>query len=388
MVKRSGEYWWWYYGIKGSRIGELASQNGARIFDIERYETSDGTRHALLMINNVNSLTTKVRQIMKPGAEDAAFGFYLKEVGGPIYAALQSQKVFEPASAIKVLHHLHAMREVQSGDASLSDIVTWFAHPDDPARYPDDSGYSSDKNKCAYESDGDPIPDTEYTDPLGTVILKQMMEQSDNRTTDAVVNTFGMNAINNTADFVGMDDTQVNHRIGCPRDASPSPYESNELTLHDAGLLYEGVANGTLLGTGSIRDTFYDYMLNSVNGWKDVVDEEAAKLGLSQAVADDFLANMTAAVKGGSYTNTPDCPDDVSGVCKVLRRTGFGVLSLPFKGRTGEIVPKDYVYGSFVDGLFKCGTKCDDEIDKIGEVRSKAHFEMLRPRIKAALQTW
>jgi hypothetical protein len=233
-------------------------------------------------------------------------------------------------------------------------------------------------------------------DPLGNVILKQMMEQSDNRATDAVLNLFGMAPINNTADFVGMDDTQVNHRIGCPHKASPSPYTRNELTLHDAGLLYEGVANGTLLGTGSLRDTFYDYMLNNVGGWKDVVDEEAAKLGLSQATADDFLNNMKTAVKGGSYTNGADCPEGTSGVCQLLRRTGFGVLSLPFQERTG-VVLKHYVYGSFVDGVFSCGpsdkvdgkeTACDDEVGKIGEVRSEAHFEMMRPRIRAALMTW
>jgi Beta-lactamase enzyme family len=388
MVRRSGEYWWWYYGKKGSQVGELAAQNGARIFDIERYQTSDGTRYAVLMLNDVNALTTKVRQIMKPGTQNAAFGFYLKQVGGPVYAALQSQKVFEPASTIKVLHHLHAMREVQAGDASLSDIITWFVRPSDDARYPGDSDYSDDKNKCAYENDGDPITDVPYMDELGDVILKQMMEQSDNRATDAVLNEFGMDAINDTADFVGMDDSHINHRIGCPGNASPSPFKSNELTLHDAGLLYEGVANGSLLGTGTFRDSFYDYMLNGVGGWEDVVDEEAAKLGLSSAVADDFLDNMTTAVKGGSYTNGADCPQGTSGVCELIRRTGFGRLSLPFKGRTGEIVPRNYVYGSFVDGVFKCGSNCDGEIEVIGDVRSAAHFEMLRPRIKAALMTW
>jgi hypothetical protein len=33
-------------------------------------------------------------------------------------------------------------------------------------------------------------------------------------------------------------------------------------------------------------------------------------------------------------------------------------------------------------------TACDDEIGEIGEARSEAHFEMMRPRIRAALMTW
>ncbi|MGH2703272.1 MAG: serine hydrolase, partial [Actinomycetota bacterium] len=388
MVRRSGEYWWWYHGIKATRVSALLAQNGARLIDIERYDTDNGKRYAVIMLNDLDALSTRVREIMRPGAKKASFGFYLKEVGGPVWAALQHNHVFEPASTTKVLHHLTAMQAVQDARASLTEDITWFVRPDDDARYPGDSDYSDDKNKCAYESDGTPIASNSYVDELGEVILRQMMEQSDNRATDAVLNRFGFNAINDTADDVGMTNTELNHRIGCPRDASPN-YARNELTLFDAGLLYEGVSNGSLIGTGVLRNTFYDYMLNGVGGWKSVVDEEASDLGLSQAVADDFLEAMTAAVKGGSYTNSADCPSGVSGECKLVRRTGFGRLSLPFKfSPTGAPILKDYLYGSFVDGEFECGNNCDGEIELIGEVRTQAHFEMMRPRIRAALETW
>lgn len=387
MVRRSGEYWWWYHGIKAGRVGELLAQNGARLVDIERYSTNAGTRYAVIMLNDLDPLSTKVRQIMRPGVQGAAYGFYLKEVGGPVRAGLQTTKVFEPASMIKVVHHLTAIRAVEAGSASLTEDVTWYAHPDFDARYPGDPGYSDDKNKCAYESDGTAITSEEYSDELGEVVLRQMMERSDNRTTDAVLNRFGKATVNATADVIGMTDTEIHHRIGCPKAAS-SDYQSNEFTLFDAGLLYEGVANGSLLGA-SFRTTFYDYMLNNVNGWKPVVDEEASDLGLSQDVADDFLAGMATAVKGGSYTSGAGCPSGVSGECKRLRRTGFGVLSLPFKvSDTAPPVLTHYVYGSFVDGVFKCGNNCDGEIELIGEVRKQAHFKMLRGRIRAALQTW
>jgi hypothetical protein len=388
MVRRSGQYWWWYHGITGQRVGQLLAQNGARLVDIERYSTSNGNRFAVIMMNNLNALSTKVRQIMRPGVQGASFGFYLKEVGGPVWAALQRNHVFEPASMIKVLHHLTAFQAVDDGNASLTEDITWYVRPSDDARYPGDSDYSNDKNKCAYDSDGNAITSDPYVDDLGAVVLKQMMEQSDNRNTDAVLNRFGFNAINATADAIGMTKTEVNHRIGCPHKASPSPYTRNEFTLHDAGLLYEGVSNGSQLA-GTLRDTFYNYMVNGTGGWKAVVDQEAAALGLSQSVADDFLAAMKTAVKGGSYTNSATCPSGVSGECKLLRRTGFGVLRLPFiVSPTAPPFLRDYVFGSFVDGEFKCGSNCDGEIAKIGDVRTKAHLEMLRPRIREALMTW
>lgn len=387
MVRGSGEHWWWYHGVKASSVGELASQNGARIIDIERYSTSNGARYAVIMLDTLNDLSRKAWILMQPAArKGVAYGFYLKEVGGPVRAALQENKVFEPASTIKVLHLLHAMQQVQDGNASLEESITWFVRPSDPARYPDDSDYDDDKNKCAYESDGSAITTMSYVDELGDVILRQMMEQSDNRTTDATLDRFGRAAINETADEVGMTRTEINHRIGCPGAASPQPFERNELTLHDAGLLYEGVSNGTLL-TGDDRDDFYDFMLNGVGGWKPIVDAEAADLGKSQAVADDFLANMRTAIKGGSYTNGVGCPNGSTGECKLIRRTGFGVLSLPFKV-AGGIVPKDYVYGSFVDGTYECGSSCSDELDAISQARSSAQKEIVRSRIREALMTW
>ena len=46
-----------------------------------------------------------------------------------------------------------------------------------------------------------------------------------------------------------MTSSKVNHRIGCPGKASPQPLTHNELTLRDAGRIYEGSQNLTLLNT-------------------------------------------------------------------------------------------------------------------------------------------
>jgi hypothetical protein len=388
MVEHEGKYWWWYRNQSADQVAEHAAQLGARIVDIERYQVNGIPRYAVILLNNVNALTTQVREIMRPPMQGTAWGFYFKRVDGPVYAALQHRHVFEPASMIKVLHHLHAMTAIHYGSIEQDAKIRWYVRSGNDARYASDSGYDEDKNKCAYEDDGTPITSHDYVDNLGSVLLKQMMKYSDNRATDAVLNTFGRTNINVTADLLGMDDSHVYHRIGCPKEASPAGYHRNELTLFDAGLLYEAVAKGLVLGSGVDRNSFYGYMYSNTVGLKPIIDEEAADLGLSQATADSFRGATKVAVKGGTYTNGADCPAGVSGICWLLRRTGGGRIALPFKDGVGTIGLVEYVYGSFVDGTIQCGANCDGEETAIGDARTAGVNEMLRPQIRAALATW
>jgi beta-lactamase class A len=75
------------------------------------------------MVNNSNALTTRIADILDYGA-DGSTGLYLKEVNGPVLASLQQGFVFEPASSLKVTHHLHAMRQVMMGFDNLNAPVT------------------------------------------------------------------------------------------------------------------------------------------------------------------------------------------------------------------------------------------------------------------------
>ena len=101
-----------------------------------------------------------------------------------------------------------------------------------------------------------------YSDDIGPVIVKNMLEQSDNRNTDALVRLFGFNAINDTIDnVIGMSRTHLYHRIGCRRRMRhPSRGVTTSSRCATSRKLYEKVQNGGLLGTGSMRDTFWQYM--------------------------------------------------------------------------------------------------------------------------------
>src|SRR5450631_1236882 len=79
------------------------------------------------------------------------------------------------------------------------------------------------------------------------------MWHSDNARTREITDTFGDANINAFALSIGMQNTKINHIIGC---GGPVP---DQMTLADVAVLYEGVANGTLLAPAS-QTTFVSLM--------------------------------------------------------------------------------------------------------------------------------
>jgi hypothetical protein len=340
MEKTQGEYWWWYYGISSpNQLSEYIDQNGARIIDLERYRDSNNNiRYAALMLNNSNEITTRVGHQLRTGT-DGRVGLYLKRVNGPVLAALQHRFVFEPASTIKVVPHLYAMREVQSGNADLTDQLP---------RYTDAA------TSC-------PTTAQSGTESLDTV-LSAMMKSSDNARTRATIDTYGQSNINAMAQStVGMSDTSINHVIGC---GGPTP---NEITLHDAGLLYEGVANGSLLNA-SHRETFYSLMGGQNWGPVTQMVEEEAPASLSEEQRQQFRSQVRTFLKSGRY-----------GVDGLSYRSSAGWAQIPVC-TNGVIQPRQYVFGIFIHGA----TNGQAASDTWASTRA----EPLREQIRAGLKNW
>ena len=350
MEKNPGKAWWWYYGVSMDQVNALTAQNGARIIDIERYVSGGKTRFNVIMLNNVNALTSKLRGILGKGVDGGAYGLYLRQLDGPTLASLQSNFVFEPASTIKALHHVHAMLRVQAGAVNLNTQVPWFT----------DYVLNGDGTNSSCPTD------TSAASETLSASLKAMMENSDNRRTQAIRAFFGENNINNTASNLGMTSTQIQHRIGCGGGADGAVAQPNQLTLQDAGRLYEAVADGLL--TPALREDFYDLMLTSSGSLTAIIDDEAVSLGLSASAISSFKGDLEFAAKAGSY-----------GLSTGSYRSIAGWASIPFKQR-GRVVQKDYVFGFFVDGI-------DDFTDDYpGTWQMGA--ELLRSEIKAALATY
>src|ERR1041384_6830017 len=192
MEQNQGIYWWWYYGVSASELGDRLSQNGARLLDVKTYFSGGARKFAAIMVNNSNAATTRVGQILRSGT-DGETGLYLKQIGGGVQDYLQGDRIFEPASSIKILIALHAMRQVDAGNASLLQNVVVYAPP---------------------ASGSCPTSTITGTEPMGNAILA-MLENSDNQRTKAMIDTYGMAAINQTAATIGLTGTHLNHYPGC-----------------------------------------------------------------------------------------------------------------------------------------------------------------------------
>ena len=344
-----GFYWWWYYGMDAAGLSDRLAQNGARLLDVKTYFVNGARRFAAIMVNNSNAATTRVGQILRSGT-DGETGLYLKQVGGGVQAALQETRIFEPASSIKILIGLHAMRAVDAGTSSLLQNVVVYAPP---------------------ASGSCPTSTITGTEPMGNAILA-MLENSDNQRTKAMINTYGMAAINNTAASIGLTGTHLNHYPGC---GGPP---ANQLTLADAGVIYEGIANGTLLSSTN-RPELYSRMpaqagdftgiQSAVNA---IVNAEAPAFGLSATEISQFKTRLLTHYKAGGYTLCPSSP------CLEYRSVA-GSAEIPVCLR-GTISSRTYTWGIFIDGATSA-TAADNTFNA-------AKAEPLREPIRSALAGW
>ncbi len=348
MEQQPDALWWWYYGLDAASLGDRLAQNGARLLDVKTYFVNGARKFAAVMVNNSNAATTRVGQILR-GGTDGETGLYLKQVGGGVQAALQETRIFEPASSIKILIGLHAMRQVDQG-ASLSQNVVVYAPP---------------------ASGSCPTSTITGTEPMGNAILA-MLENSDNQRTKAMIDTYGMAAINQTASTIGLTGTHLNHYPGC---GGPP---ANQLTLSDAGVIYEGIANGTLLSSTNQPQLYsrmpaqagdFTGIQSAVNS---IIDAEAPAFGLSATEISQFKTRLLTHYKAGGYTLCP------TGPCFEYRSVA-GSAEIPVCLR-GTISSRTYVWGIFIDGA-SSGTAADNTFNA-------AKAEPLREPIRSALSAW
>jgi hypothetical protein len=344
-IEHGGIGHWYYFGQTAASVTNLLEQNVARTIDIERSgNIVTGFRYDVVMVDNANALERRTWQHF--ASTDGAYGAWLKEVNGSVLAQIRPDFVFEPASLMKTLYHVHAMRRVALGLDSLNASV--------PVPL-------ATTGSCPNNSGGT------ANEPL-EIVLSRMMENSDNNRTLAIANRYGVSAINNTAALLGMPSTSVNHVIGC---GGPTP---NELTLRDIGELHEDVAGGYLLGQ---RDKFYELMPSTLSfptwGATDLsvrINSEASTLGLPTWVRDAFRAAITIAYKPGGYT-----------VGGLHYHSEGGFVGVPFKSSNGTITVREYTFGAFNHGTSATLATSRNAV-------SNATLELVWDRVRAALRTW
>ncbi len=294
----------------------------------------------------------RVVDLLDAAAVNGTLGVYLRDIDGATIADFNESFVFEPASTIKALIHFHAMRQVQvNPGVTLLTQVPWFAGP---------ANYNNSPPPGTSCPDNSTLPGSDtLSNGLG-----QMMGPSDNRWTQAMRDFFGDPNIDATRAGFGMTDTALIHTIGCGNAAIANP---NQLTLVDAGLMYESVVDGFL--DQPTRTAAYNLMTQDNATFNAIVDAEAAGIGLDPASIAAFKAQRQSANKAGSY-----------GLSDGQYRSVAGWSTVPWKDTvTCEVDVRDYVYGAFIHQA--------DSITMGFSIRATG-AELLREDIAAALETW
>lgn len=345
MVRQGTQKNWRYFGLTAQQVTDQLSQIGARLIDIERYSTLAGTRYNAVLINNSNALSTRISEILR-GGTDGHSGVYLKRANGSVLAYINGDRVHEPASTLKTLHHLQAMRAVQLGSTTLATNYTTYT--------------TGGGNSCPIGSG------TSVSESLQAV-LGAMMGSSDNTRTRTVTDNFGGFAgLNSRASALGMTSTQVSHHIGCGTPA-------NETTLRDIAHLHEQVVNGYL---GSQRQTFYDLMRNDyeTGGYAEgelwpVMQAEATSLGLTATQLAAFRADYLMAFKKGGY-----------GTGAGFFRCWGGYVKMPVYVNGAGVTFREYMVGSFV-------AEASVEANAIDAAKFAA-AEVLRDELRSAMSSY
>jgi hypothetical protein len=402
MVRNTGgdnTAWWYGLGFASmTAVTDFAGQLAARPVDVVPYTTAQGERRFdAAFIDNANADTRRLRAEFGKTFLDASgaptrgiFQAYLKQVGGPVRVDLNGSRRAETASALKALHVLHALRDVQAGGTTLDARLTIYD-------YPSDTADKAPKDKCPFHVD-----ETEANEwpwwSLSTV-LRETMVRSDNRTTRGIVLRYGMPALNTTAALAGMTSTTLRHDIGCAYfDPQTNTIDAaalrNDTSAADLARLYEGVWNSTLLhdGPNGQRSAFLGSMISVQDVATDdvlyaVINEEAAKLG-KQALVPSFTRGVNRWLKGGGYGTQLNFDTRTGEGQRVLVRSEAGIVQLPVRLmdglRTGH---RTFVYGHLVSDVPLACFDCAEETNYANGYR-RAAVELFRAEIRRALETW
>ncbi len=362
QIKRHGEFSAYEVDVDARRAGDFVSQNGGRIVDLDTYVIAGKRRFTILINDNADAYNARVRALARQSAKlrAARFGMVVKQVGGPVSSSLGADRVFEPASVMKTLHHLYLHTRLEANPAENLNAIVQF--PDCPA--------TGGTGECAPPVTASNIcPTRSGVTAVGSMTLdaadREMMRISDNRTTFAIEQRYGRATLNAFADAIGATSTQINHNVGCWSN-------ENQITLDDLSRMIEGASDGSLLPTASIRNRFFDTLIqaNSVPaGLAALVAEEAALAGRS-GIEADFVANMVYRGKGGSYNSG-----------QRAARAGFGRVLIPFKSGA-TVVQRAFAYGHF----YNCDDCRNDAAS--GDAYGKAAIEKFRAAIRSAVASW
>jgi hypothetical protein len=348
--------------------------------------TTDKKEVHLLDEPNVES--KRLRKLLYNVYDGSAFsnrivrGFLVKRMSGEILAEHCADVCFQPLSTLKLLPYLHAIIEVDKGNATLTGTKISWVEPKAG------TGAAKTDTTCLKASDS---KNQTGSAPLRDA-LPTMMWESHNRTLDSILTKYGVVAITKRAQSLGLKQTEM--YFGCKQPDSPDiPWTDNISTMLDIARLFEGVENLKFVSKSTSREAFRNNMitLNAKPGTsytspitgrttgpisneflRNIVEREAGPA--KQAIINTFMKHVVVRGKGGS--GGPANSE--------LGNSDFLELTLPFKeGR--NIVPKKFLVGWYVNQRKDASDSLEQpEVQALEIFRDEIHTMPIR----MALETW
>lgn len=338
-----------FWDLPFAELTRVAAQYASRIVDIAQYVSSGTTKYAITLRRNaadpMYTLNRDMRAMLTNPLTDS--GFLVRELDGSVRTALNEAQVFEPASTMKTLHALTAMRRVALGDDNL------MSNCSSPSTMSELGGSCPDL--------GSP-----WTDTSLNTALQRMLRNSNNLYTEGVRARYGTTAIVSLAQFVGASNVGINHTLGCL--ANLPGAEENTITLNDLYAIHTAASGGML---GAQESTFRGLFLNygQLPNVDTVVVQELAQSGLSGADTAEFLSYFRMSAKGGGYT--------VNGV--EHRSSGF-YMSVPIKALGCAITSRKFFFGAFIND--------HDDSGEAATAISAIERELARIPLREAIELW
>jgi len=343
---------WWFHGWSAQQIDDFTDQYGTRLVFLDRLPIAAGaTTYSGAFVNNLNAPETRGRDLMDADIDDGFWGFYCKRISGSVVSGLQHDRPFEPASALKLLHHVTAFMAMEAPGSTIT-LASQFPYLGGGGN--GQPGYDSCPNP------NDPNVQSFTLQNLLTLV----MNPSDNEATYAITTNFGgFGLLNANAASLGMTNTSLNWHIGC---ANPP----NFTTLRDLGRIHESVSTG-LLSPPNVA-TFRTIM---INGWSqnltDIINQEFDAAGMPGFYRAPFTSQIQYATKGGNYGFGNG----------TFSRSGATWISLPHKAQC-QASPREFTYGGYYNNI------TNDTLPGSQTALSRATHEQMREQVRAAIESW
>ena len=329
--------------------------------------------------SNPSTITSCVMGILSSAG--GTHGVFLQQIGGSVLASSNASFQYEPASSIKALIALYAMKQVENRAVQLTTQIPMV----DTSGGPDD---------C-------PAGAITGTEPLGTAI-QQMLQVSDNNRTEELMEYFGVAKLNAFASTLGLTGTHFQtsskppgfNIIGClsyGSDPLPSTVDGNTMTLQDAATVWEHIADlparyaNALYELAAGRDMYNSQGYDFTGTWPilTALSSELAPAGTSSKQIASFDDRMTVSVKGGSY-DVYDCTSGPS--CEATWWVFAGTAEIPSCSGSSATETK-YVWGYFVnDSVGLYNSNADDTVG--GTAFFNAEGQVLAAPIAEGLSGW